>query len=239
LVDSLAWRLPETAIRLNSPVRQLICDETSKIWQITVDKNELLPADAVILATPAFQTGAIISAIGKEAAGELKKISYTSTATVSLAYRREDFPRALDSFGFVVPAVEHRKIMACTFSSLKYPGRAPDDRILLRAFVGGALQPELFGDGDAIMEQNVREELASLLGVRARPIFTRIWRHSNSMPQYHIGHEGRVKRIKASLSSLPTLALAGSAYHGVGISDCVRTGETAAEKLLGFFQSNP
>ena len=238
LVDSLAERLPEGAIRLNSPVTQLICDETSKIWQMTIDNNELLPADAVIVATPAFQTGAIISAIAKGAASELKQISYASTATVSLAYRRENFPRLPDSFGFVVPAVEHRKIMACTFSSLKYPGRAPENHLLLRAFVGGALQPELFGDGDAIMEQNVREELASLLGVRARPIFTRIWRHPNSMPQYHVGHEHRVKRIEASLSHFPRLALAGSAYHGVGISDCVRAGEEAAEKLVGCSQSN-
>ena len=85
-----------------------------------------------------------MSTIASSAADELKQISYASTATVSLAYRREDFPRAPDSFGFVVPAIEKRKIMACTFSSLKYPGRAPEDYILLRAFVGGSLQPELF-----------------------------------------------------------------------------------------------
>ena len=237
LIDSLAEHLPEGAIRLNSPVTQLTCDEKSKIWRITVDKDETLPADAVILTTPAFQTGAIISAIAKEAASELKQISYASTATVSLAYRREDFPRPPDSFGFVVPAVEHRKIMACTFSSLKYPGRAPNSHILLRAFVGGALQPELFGDDDATMEKNVREDLASLLGLRAQPIFTRVWRHRNSMPQYHVGHKDRIKRIEGSLSQLPTLALAGSAYHGVGIADCVRTGEEAAEKLVGYLET--
>ncbi len=127
--------------------------------------------------------------------------------------------------------------MACTFSSLKYPGRAPEGHVLLRAFVGGALQPELFGDDDAAMGNNVREELANLLGVRAQPIFARIRRHPNSMPQYHVGHEARIKRIEASLRQFPTLALAGSAYHGVGISDCVRSGEEAAAKLIAQIDS--
>jgi oxygen-dependent protoporphyrinogen oxidase len=136
------------------------------------------------------------------------------------------------SFGFVVPAIENRKIMACTFSSLKYPGRAPQDKILLRAFVGGILQPDLFTADDGAMEWNVRAELASLLGVNANPLFTRIWRHPDSMPQYHVGHQERIQRIETALARFPTLALAGSAYHGVGISDCVRTGEEAAERVI-------
>ena len=103
---------------------------------------------------------------------------------------------------------------------------------LLRAFVGGSLQPELFQDGDATMEKNVRDELASLLGVIAPPVFSRIRRHPNSMPQYHVGHQARIQRIEAQLAKFPGLALAGSAYHGVGISDCVRSGEEAAERLV-------
>jgi protoporphyrinogen/coproporphyrinogen III oxidase len=122
--------------------------------------------------------------------------------------------------------------MACTFSSLKYPRRAPDGYVSLRAFVGGSLQPEFFEDDDATMEKNVRDELASLLGVKAQPIFSCIRRHPNSMPQYHVGHQKRIERIETGLSELPAIALAGSAYHGVGISDCVRTGEEAAEKVL-------
>jgi oxygen-dependent protoporphyrinogen oxidase len=102
----------------------------------------------------------------------------------------------------------------------------------MRAFVGGSLQPELFSYDDQTMEQIVRDELATLLGVTAQPLFARIWRHPNSMPQYHVGHEARVKRIETALQQFPTLALAGSAYHGVGISDCVRTGEEAAETAL-------
>jgi oxygen-dependent protoporphyrinogen oxidase len=128
--------------------------------------------------------------------------------------------------------------MACTFSSLKYPGRAPQEHILLRAFVGGALQPDLFYDSDPVLERNVRDELADLLGVRAQPLFSRLWRHPRSMPQYHVGHAARIQRIENCLDRFPTIALAGSAYHGVGISDCVRTGEEAAEKIVGCLKSN-
>jgi oxygen-dependent protoporphyrinogen oxidase len=180
----------------------------------------------------------LLSQVETTAAVELKNVSYASTATISLAYRREDFPHAPDSFGFVVPAMEKRKIMACTFSSLKYRGRAPESHILLRAFVGGSLQPELFSDDDQTMEKYVRDELAALLGVTAQPQFTRIWRHPNSMPQYHVGHEARVSRIETALQQFPTLALAGSAYHGVGIADCVRTGEEAAETVVSHLGAN-
>jgi len=187
----------------------------------------------VIVATPAFHAAEILRGCATAAANELRQISYASTATVSLAFRREDFPHPPDSFGFVVPAIERRRIMACTFSSLKYPGRAPEGQILLRAFVGGALQAKLFDDNDAAMAQHVRDELKSLLSVTAQPLISRIWRHPQSMPQYHVGHDARIQRIENSLKDFSALALAGSAYHGVGISDCVRTGEEAAEKVIG------
>jgi len=115
---------------------------------------------------------------------------------------------------------------------LKYPGRAPAGHVLLRAFVCGSLQPELFQDDDATIEKNVRAELAELLGLVAPPLFARIYRHPNSMPQYHVGHQARIRRIQTTLSRFPGLALAGSAYHGVGVSDCVRTSEEAAEKII-------
>ncbi len=232
LVDCLAQRLPKTAVQINSPITALRQTPGENKWLVTVSGDKHVEADAVILATPAFRTGDLLNQVETVAAVELKNIPYASTATVSLAYRREDIPQAPNSFGFVVPAIEKRKIMACTFSSLKYPGRAPDDKILLRAFVGGSLQAELFKQDDQAMEENVRGEIAALLGATAAPIFARVWRHPDSMPQYHVGHDARIKRIETALSRFPTLALAGSAYHGVGISDCVRTGEEAAERIL-------
>jgi oxygen-dependent protoporphyrinogen oxidase len=231
-VDAIVRRLPEKSIRPDSPVKTLHFDSRQRIWRISMDGKETIDAAAVVLATPAFRSAEMIASLAPGAAAQLAQISYASTATLSLAYRHEDFPRPPDSFGFVVPARENRKIMACTFSSLKYPGRAPAGTILLRAFVGGSLQPELFGDNDATMETNVRSELAALLGVTAPPLVSRAWRHPKSMPQYHVGHVERIENIKAALREFPTLALAGSAYCGVGISDSVRTGEAAAEAII-------
>jgi oxygen-dependent protoporphyrinogen oxidase len=232
LVDTLARRLPEGSIRLHAAATHIGRDRHSGLWRIDVEGHEPLEAAAVILAAPAFRSAEMLRGLADDAADALEKIPYASTATVSLAYRSADFPKTLDSFGFVVPAIERRKIMACTFSSIKYPGRAPPGTVLLRAFIGGSLQPELCGDDDATMENNVREELATLLGVSAQPLFTRVWRHPRSMPQYHVGHAARVGHIEAALDNFPGLALAGSAYGGVGISDCVRTGEAAAEKVI-------
>ncbi len=231
-VDAIVARLPAESLRVNAPVVSLAFDDSQRVWNMTTDRGESFQAAAVILATPAFGSAKILASVAPAASAELEKIPYASTATVSLAYRQEDLPRALDSFGFVVPAIESRRIMACTFNSLKYPGRAPDGKVLLRAFVGGSLQAELFQDDDRAMESNVREELADLLGIRARPLFCRIWRYPRSMPQYRVGHEKSIQRIEAHLAKLPSLGLAGSAYHGVGISDCVRTGEEAAERIV-------
>ena len=238
LVDTLNARLPAGSVRLNCAARALTLSADRKNWHVAVGDDEVIDADAVILATPAFRAGQLLKQIAAGAAVDLTNIPYASTATINLAYRREDFPRAPDSFGFVVPAIEKRKIMACTFSSLKYPDRAPEHCILMRAFVGGSLQSHQFDEPDADMERNVRDELASLLGVTATPIFSRIWRHPESMPQYHVGHEASVKRIEGALEFFPTLTLAGSAYYGVGISDCVRTGEAAAEKVFARVLAN-
>jgi oxygen-dependent protoporphyrinogen oxidase len=232
LVETLGQRLPEGSIRLNAPVSRVTRDPNKKVWRIECAGHEILEASGVIFATPAFRTAEMLGSVANDAAQALKQIAYASTATVSLAYRRGDFPGPLDSFGFVVPAIERRKIMACTFSSVKYPGRAPEGHVLLRAFVGGMLQPELCEDDNQTIEKNVRAELATLLGVSCPPLFSRIWRHPRSMPQYHVGHGALIKRIEALLDSYPGLALAGSAYHGVGISDCVHTGEDAAEKVI-------
>jgi protoporphyrinogen/coproporphyrinogen III oxidase len=237
LVERIASRLAG-CVRLNTPIIRLARDTDKKLWKITTGLNEIDEADSVILATPSFQTAELLGGVTPSAADDLQQVTYTSTATVSLAFRQTDFPNKLDSFGFVVPAIEQRKIMACTFSSLKYPGRAPEGYVLLRAFVGGSLQPDLFQDDDATMVKNVRAELAGLLGVTAQPFFSRLWRHPHSMPQYFVGHDARIKRIEADLNRFPTLALAGSAYRGVGISDCVRTGEEAAEKVVNHFRDS-
>jgi oxygen-dependent protoporphyrinogen oxidase len=231
LVDTIADRLPNGSVRLGTHVIKLGASGAKKTWTVVTRDGEI-EADGVIAATPAYATAAMLSSVAPQVAGELREIPYGSTATVSLAYREDVAPRALKGFGLIAPAVESRKILACTFSSVKYRGRAPAGSILLRAFVGGALQSSLYEQDDGAIEAGVRHELATLLGITAEPLFCRIQRHPRSMPQYHVGHVKRVERIEARLKSLPGVELAGNAYHGVGIADCVGSGEAAAERIL-------
>ena len=226
LVDALARRLPEGALRCGRPVRGL-ARHADGAWQL--DDGEL--ADGVLIATPAPAAAALLRPLDVALGAELDAIPYASSVTVTLAFRREDIPHPLDGFGFVVPHVEGRALLAGTFSSLKYPGRAPDAAVLLRAFVGGALRPELVELDDAALLRSVRRELGELLGITGEPLLTRIARWPRAMPQYQVGHLERVDRIRARGAALG-LFLAGNAYEGVGIPDCIRSGERAAEALF-------
>ena len=228
LIDGIAERLPDGAVRVSSPVTAV---EPGAQWRVLTADGAALTADAVVLATPAHHSARIVSAFDARLGEELRGIPYASSATVSLAYCSEQIPRPLDSFGFVVPLVEARSIVACTYSSVKYPGRAPNGHVLLRAFVGGAMQQELFDQDDAAMAANVRRELRELLGIASEPLLTRIHRHAQAMPQYRVGHLDRMARIDAAVAPHHGLALAGNAYRGVGIPDCIHSGELAAEAV--------
>jgi oxygen-dependent protoporphyrinogen oxidase len=226
LVDELASRLPDSTVQLGQPVHALERLGDGR-WRL----DGAFECDAVIVATPAHAAAALLRPLDEALAGELDAIPYSSSATVTFAFRREEIPHPLDGFGFVVPHVERRALLAGTFSSLKYPGRAPAEWMLVRAFVGGALQPELVELDDAALTAAVRRELAALIGIRADPRLTRIARWRRAMPQYQVGHLERVARIRARAAAVG-VALAGNAYEGVGIPDCIRSGETAAESVL-------
>ena len=161
----------------------------------------------------------------------LREIKHASSAVVVTGHRLADIQHPLDAFGLVIPHIERRKVIAVSFSSRKFPGRAPAGRVLLRTFVGGAMQPEMLEHTDDELIAIVQGELRALLGVTGTPDFTRVARYTSAMPQYHVGHLDRVARIEAETAVLPGLALAGNAYHGVGIPDCIHSGEQAAESL--------
>jgi len=240
LVDAITARLPRNAARVGATVTTIAPGAAAGEWRVVLADGDVLEADAVVLATPAHVAAALTRDLDPLLASELAGIPYASSATVTLAYRRADVPHQLDGFGFVVPLVEGRRIIACTFSSVKYPGRAPADAVLLRSFAGGALQASMSTLDDSNLEAAVRSELAALLGISAPPILVRVHRHPDAMPQYHVGHLARVARIEERLARHhPGLAVAGNAYRGVGIPDCVRSGEAAAETALAVITPVP
>ena len=190
-----------------------------------------------MLAGPAFAAAELLGGIAASpaaaaAAAGLAAIPYVSTATVSLAYRRADVARPLHGFGFVVPRAEERGIMAGTFSSLKFDGRAPDDAVLVRAFVGRAGREAAVALPDDDLIELVRGELASILGLRAAPLFTRIFRWPRGMPQYRVGHAALIERIESTIGEVPGIELAGGYLHGIGIGDCIREGAAAAGRAV-------
>jgi oxygen-dependent protoporphyrinogen oxidase len=199
-------------------------------------KKRALEADAVVLATPAFVTAAILQDMENTIARELNTIPYVSTATINLVYDRAQVDHPLDGYGFVVPRLEKRKIMAATFSSIKFPGRASQGKALLRCFVGGAKNEAIVSWGDAKLLAAVRGDIEEILGITGTPILTKIYRWERSMPQYTLGHEEKLSRLEQGLSKLPGLFLTGSAYRGIGISDCIHEAELTAEQVLEFIK---
>jgi protoporphyrinogen/coproporphyrinogen III oxidase len=232
LVDALAARLPEGTVRLGARVTAL-APVTGRGWRIELAGGAELRAARIVVATPSYVAADLLRPLDPSLAGALAAITYASSAIVTLAYDRADVPHPLDGFGFVVPAIERRRLIAGSFSSVKYAGRAPAGKVLLRVFCGGALATDVLSRPDDELTAIAREELATLLGVRAAPELVRVHRHPRAMPQYDVGHLERVRALEAAVARHPGLALAGNAYRGVGVPDCIHGGERAAAALLG------
>ena len=196
------------------------------------------PFDSVIVATPAHEAGDLLAKLDPELADELTGIQYASASIVICGYRRSQLRHPLDGFGFVAPLIEGRRILAASLASVKFAGRAPDDRVLVRVFVGGACQPQLAELPDRELQSLAIEELTDLLGASGPPDLCKIVRWTRAMPQYHVGHLERIARIEQRLAAIPDLALAGNAYRGVGIPFCIHSGELAAQKIVGQPKSN-
>jgi oxygen-dependent protoporphyrinogen oxidase len=199
---------------------------------IDIPDEEPMCVDGVVLATPANSAAGILRSTDRELAGELEQIPHAGCAVVSLGYRREDIAHRLDGFGFVVPLIEGRKILSASFSSVKFSGRAPEQSVLLRVFIGGACQPELVELSQSELISLAQRELRDLLGVKREPWAVDVAHWPAAMPQYHVGHVQRVQRVRRLTAEHRGLELAGKSYDGVGIPSCIRSGEQAAEQLL-------
>jgi len=244
LADALLAALEADAgveLHAAAPVRRLVRDALVRDgggWRLELadggTSDAALHADAAVLALPAWAAAGLVADWAPRLAGGLAAVPYVSTATVSLGYRQSDLPRPLDGFGFVVPAAEGRRITACTWSSAKFDGRAAAGCALLRAFLGGPRGEHHLAADDDTLVAIAREELADLMGLdttlACEPLLTAVHRHPRATPQYLVGHRERVAEMTAQLP--PGLALAGAAYHGIGIPDCIASGRRAADAVV-------
>jgi oxygen-dependent protoporphyrinogen oxidase len=241
LVEALAARLADS-IQMGRGVASILPDgagpDRSRRLRLRFADGGETVADAVVIAAPAYAAARATGEAFPALSAKLALIDYASAAVVNLAYHADDFPHAPAGFGFVAPAIERRKIIAGSFTSLKYPGRAPAGMLLVRAFIGGALNRELMALTDAEMVAAARDEFRDLLGVTAEPTLTLVRRWPNSMPQYAVGHLDRVAEIEKLTGQIPGLELAGAYLRGVGIPDCVASGERAAEAIAAFLVRN-
>ncbi len=232
IVEKLVERLTSNGadLRLNTPVSQISNIDSS--YFVELETGSTLEADSVILATPAYVSASLLGSLDPSLAADLQSIPYTSTATVTLAYRQSDLVRPLDGYGYVIPRREGRRALACTWTSTKFPHRAPDGYALIRVFVGRAGQENDIPWDEHGLFELAKEELLLTIGISAAPLLHRTFMWDKAMPQYNIGHPEILKRIDDALEKYPGLALAGNGYRGIGIPDCIHSGKLAVEKIL-------
>jgi protoporphyrinogen/coproporphyrinogen III oxidase len=227
--EALVATLPYGALRASTAVQAV--QKQDRGWVVSAGYASDL-FDAVIVAAPAPVAGLLFEISSSDLAGELKSIPYSSSMTVALGFGKEVRSSLPPGFGFLVPRSEGKRMLAATFVHNKFPHRAPEDRALLRCFLGGSRDEQVLQLGDEEVLSIVRDELRQIIGLTAEPLFTRVYRWKNAMAQYTVGHLDRLQRIENLLKQLPGLALAGNAYRGIGVPDCVRSGESAAEQVL-------
>lgn len=209
-------------------------EQTSGGFRVRAN-GDWMEADHVVLATTACDAAPLVQSLQPELASLLAGIPYTSSVTLSLGYRAATFDHPLQGHGFLVPKKERKFILGCTWVGNKFDHRVPPNMVVLRCFLGGDALPL---DDQAIVDA-ARADLHSIMGLEAEPVFHNIARWPNSMAQYTVGHAKRVERIEELVRAIPGLYLAGNAYHGIGIPDCVRMGQEAAAKISAVYKREP
>jgi protoporphyrinogen/coproporphyrinogen III oxidase len=230
LADTIVPQLAPNAARLGNKVVAL--NRYSESWMVSPEQGSPEEFDAVIVAVPAGHAGRLLQRFSEPLGRELQQIPYSSSIVVVCGYDRSDLASAPPGFGFLVPRSENRKILAATFVHVKFPHRAPPDRALVRCFIGGWGDEGVLDTPDDQVLAAVRQDLRDIVGITAIPRFSRVYRWRGAMAQYTRGHLARVARIEELRRQIPSLELAGNAYRGIGVPDCIATGEAAAKHLL-------
>jgi oxygen-dependent protoporphyrinogen oxidase len=231
LVEALTARLTGTPILTGLTVKRIRQVVVGRGYRLDLSNGDTVESDAVVLATPAYVSAAMVDSLDPALAAVLLSIPFVSTATVSLAFARSAIPAPLDGYGYVSPRIEGGPLVACTWTSNKFPGRSSPDTELIRCFVGRAGLDEIVHADDSVLLGLAREELRAVHGIIAPPLLSRVVRWPRGMPQYTLGHRERFAEIAARITAHPGLHLAGASYRGVGIPDCIASGWTAAEQV--------
>lgn len=230
LISTLIEHMPQVCFHPSAKVVRL---EKNSCWRISLERGETFEADVVCLAIPASPAAKLLNHAAGNIAGELCGIPYESVATVNLAFYKKDIAHPLDGLGYVVPSIERRKIVGCTFSSIKFSGRSVNPEIvLLRTFLGGKSSRDLLTSDDRKLGEVVCAELRKQLSIKGGPLLTFVSRWPESIPQYRVGHLKKVERIFGALKSFPGLYLTGNAYGGTGIPDCIHRAFQTANQIL-------
>jgi oxygen-dependent protoporphyrinogen oxidase len=229
LPETIVPKLNQDSLHTNTPVQSI--QPRTGGWTVSAGTKSN-HFNAVILAVPALAASQLLSLCSPELSAELAAIGYSSSITVGLGYDRDVRQSLPPGFGFLVPRSEGKRLLAATFVHNKFPHRAPDDRALLRCFFAGSNAESIWQLSDDAIIAAVRNELQQILGLRAAPLFARVYKWKSAMAQYGVGHLERLDRIEHLTQQLPGLALAGNGYRGIGIPDCVRSGQEAAKQVL-------
>jgi oxygen-dependent protoporphyrinogen oxidase len=234
MVDAIRARLDWAAVRLSTPVNAL--ERAEKGWMVhSLGTAEFY--DSVIVASPAWAAGVLLAPVDAVLSEQLGGIPYSSSITVNLVYDEDALGQLPEGFGFLVPASERRSLLACTFSHRKFLGRTGPGKAVIRAFLGGMRNEALLAENDNALVAIVRHELIDILGesvvgIGLDPEYTQVTRWRRAMAQYAVGHQERIEKINARVAALPGLRLAGNAYDGIGVPDCIRMGRKAAADLI-------
>lgn len=236
LVDALANRLGDS-VRTGVRVRAVEPSAGAARWVVRGEGRDSWPADAVVLACPAYEQAALLADVDTKLADDLAGIPYNRIAVVVLGYRRSDCPRPPDGFGYIAPQNTRRDVLGVQWCSSIYPDRAPEGFVLWRALCGGVHRAEMVDWDDDRLVRAVHNEMKLAMGVVGPPVFHRVVRWPKAIPQYVIGHRDRVARIEAAAARHPGLFLAGNAYHGIAMGDCAEQGELVASRVAQFVAS--
>jgi protoporphyrinogen/coproporphyrinogen III oxidase len=229
LAETVVSRLTPASLLTNAPVQAIQREAGSWVVSAGMQSDQF---DGVIVALPALAAAQVLRMASAELSAELGAVQYSSSITVGLGYDREVRQSLPLGFGFLVPRSEGRQLLAATFVHNKFPHRAPEDRALLRCFFAGLNAETVWPFTDHQIVEIVRKELQQILGLRAEPLFARVYKWKSAMAQYGVGHLDRLERIERLRQQLPGLALAGNGYRGIGVPDCVRSGRDAAKQLV-------